>query len=195
MRNIRTGNGFTLIELMIVVAIIGILAAIAIPNFLDFQFRAKSREAKNVINAIVALQNEYFKEHGVYFSQMEPVPNAEVGPELIVRGSSAYWVQPETEGVDISQFFPEQGVRCQYAVGTSEDGLAFAAVGRCNIDGRGDYAYYAHFRTDGNGNSVKDPLGGCEHEGVWGFTSHDSDRGSQKNMTGRCDTRYGDSIF
>jgi len=51
-KSFRKQEGFTLIELMIVVAIIGILAAIAIPNFITYQSKSKQSEAKVSLGAI-----------------------------------------------------------------------------------------------------------------------------------------------
>jgi type IV pilus assembly protein PilA len=65
---LRSKKGFTLIELMIVVAIIGILAAIAIPNFLKFQAKSKTSEAKTNLGAIFVGQTSFFGESNQYGS-------------------------------------------------------------------------------------------------------------------------------
>ncbi|MCL2012469.1 MAG: prepilin-type N-terminal cleavage/methylation domain-containing protein [Cystobacterineae bacterium] len=62
-------KGFTLIELMIVVAIIGVLAAIAIPNFIKFQARSKQSEAKANLKAIFTAQKAFFAENDKYSNQ------------------------------------------------------------------------------------------------------------------------------
>src|ERR1700694_437320 len=59
-------KGFTLIELMIVVAIIGILAAIAIPNFIKFQARSKQSEAKANMKAMFTAEKAFFQEKDRY---------------------------------------------------------------------------------------------------------------------------------
>ena len=62
----RLARGFTLIELMIVVAIIGILAAIAIPNFMKFQARARQSEAKTNLKGIFTAVKAHFAEQTKY---------------------------------------------------------------------------------------------------------------------------------
>ncbi|HEU5201464.1 MAG TPA: prepilin-type N-terminal cleavage/methylation domain-containing protein, partial [Nitrospira sp.] len=67
-QKLKGQKGFTLIELMIVVAIIGILAAIAIPNFLAYQARAKQSEAKTNLGGIYTSEIGYFGEYNDFQS-------------------------------------------------------------------------------------------------------------------------------
>ena len=64
MKKLMKKRGFTLIELMIVVAILGILAAVAIPAFINYMKRAKTSEALTGVNKIFEGAVAYFAEGG-----------------------------------------------------------------------------------------------------------------------------------
>jgi type IV pilus assembly protein PilA len=59
-------DGFTLVELMIVVAIIGVLSAVAVPNFKKYQAKAKTSEAKVQLAAAYTAQQAFYGDFGVY---------------------------------------------------------------------------------------------------------------------------------
>ena len=86
MRRIRQSEGFTLIELMIVVAIIGILAAIAIPNFLKFQCKSKQSEAKTNLSGIFTAEKAFFGEYNTYGTDLISVNWQPDGSPLYVYG-------------------------------------------------------------------------------------------------------------
>ena len=71
-------KGFTLIELMIVVAIIGILAAIAIPAYQDYTIRAQVTEGLNLAGDLKAAVAEHFAQFGAW-----PADNAALGITLV----------------------------------------------------------------------------------------------------------------
>ena len=59
-------KGFTLIELMVAVAIIGVLAAIAVGLFRGYAMRAQQSEAKELLSSIYTAESAYFAEKGTY---------------------------------------------------------------------------------------------------------------------------------
>jgi len=77
----KNQQGFTLIELMIVVAIIGILAAIAIPAYQDYTIRAQVSEGLNLSGAAKAAVTEFYQDQGA-----APTTNAMAGLDDAIAG-------------------------------------------------------------------------------------------------------------
>ncbi len=71
--------GFTLIELMVVVGIIGILVAIAAPNFQRYQSKARQTEAKLALAAIYAAEKSFYSEFAAYAGSMDAIGYAPEG--------------------------------------------------------------------------------------------------------------------
>src|SRR5262245_65332888 len=99
-----------MIELMIVVGIIGVLAAIAIPTFLRYQLRTRATETLTHLKGIAATEDAYYAEHVTYVSVPIPVPSpAPVGTQRVP------W--PGGTRFDVIGWAPEGGVVFQYEIG------------------------------------------------------------------------------
>ncbi len=79
---LQSKSGFSLVELMVVVAIIGILATIAVPNFQRFQARAKQASAKTELTGIYTAQKAFYVEYNSYTPDLQLAGFAPEGIQL-----------------------------------------------------------------------------------------------------------------
>lgn len=80
--SLKRQAGFTLVELMVVVAIIGLLSAVAVPNFKKYQAKSKVSEAKLQLSALYTAQTSFFSDYNMYANCLRYMgfdPAAEVG--------------------------------------------------------------------------------------------------------------------
>ena len=105
MKNLQ--KGFTLIELMIVVAIIGILAAIAIPAYSDYTKRAKVTELVTAGSACKASVSEYFQAQGAYPPNIDAAgcsatPTAKIESLTLAASGGVITVTANSTGAGVS---------------------------------------------------------------------------------------------
>jgi len=184
MRTLHTRKGgFTLIELMIVVAIIGILAAIAIPNFLQFQLRSKTGEAKTNLAAIRTAEEGYFAE----FNNYVVAPST---PGTTATANKRVW--PTGTSFDQLGWSPEGEVFYNYDVAAAGSSYTIAATG--DLDGNtaptSDYGY-VHPAPGGTA-GLAGAIGTCVAGGVYNPASLAQDL---LNTVGPCEPLDGQSEF
>jgi len=155
MRILRTRRGFTLIEVMIATAVVGILASVAIPQFITYQYRSKRSEAMTNVEAIVKSEIAYFGANGVFWSA-PPVPAPIPGPKVP-------WDAVAHAAFDGLGYQPEGAVwyrydvntdpgSCGCGVGSNGEALCFTASAYGDTDGDGFVSMVSYFYTDPAGN-------------------------------------------
>jgi prepilin-type N-terminal cleavage/methylation domain-containing protein len=157
----RREGGFTLIELMITVAIIGVLAAIAIPAFLNYQNRSRRSEAFSNLAAIAKLEQSYFAEYNSYVDVAAPQPGTANGD--VPNTSKRRW-SPAANGplgFGTVGWEPEGDVYFDYDVdtGTGCPFDCFTAVAYGDADGNGNLSVIQYVQPSVSGTTEPTAFG------------------------------------
>ena len=130
-------KGFTLIELMIVVAIIGILAAVAIPAFMDYMKKSKKTEASLQLNKISKNNKTYFITNASFVTQngaVQPGANGAAcsGPGKKFAVNTAGW--QDTAGWQALDFQVDEPNLFSYTYTAGANTSTAVAVGDLDCD-------------------------------------------------------------
>ena len=117
-------KGFTLLELMVVVAIIGVLATVAIPLFGGLLKRSKTTEAKSSLGDMRTLQEAYHAEYDMYIG-VPPLQEIPAGLHTDQDG--------DKDNMSALGFHPKGVTRYAYTVDAA-DSLTFTAAAEGNLD-------------------------------------------------------------
>jgi type IV pilus assembly protein PilA len=161
--SVRRRAGFTLVELMIVVAIIGVLCAVAVPNFLAYQARSRRSEAYTNLSALARAEKAYQAERNDFVDVVDATGEATVPDPTVYGGlgtTTMPWDATATSLSDRLGWAPEGQVFYTYEVNNGQFGaacsctLCFTATAHGDVDGNAGWSalMYVHPQSDTAGN-------------------------------------------
>ena len=157
-------RGFTLIELMIVVAIIGILAAVAIPAFMDYMKRSKKTEASLQLNKIGKNSKRAYMENSQYVSgttPFTPTPvnagrgccgGAGLSPNHCAANPSSFTANATWKALDFEINEPQL-----YRYSYHSDGKTFTALAVGDLDCDGTEVTYTLTGDESGATRIEEP--------------------------------------
>ncbi len=154
MRRMRTRGGFTLVELMIVVALIGVLSAIAIPGFLTYQARARRAESYSNLAALAVAEKGYVATGGSFHDSALPWPDASSYGGL--GTSKMQWEASAEAAFAELGWSPEGQVYYSYQTNTSTNcscTLCFTATAYGDVDGNNKVSAVMYVEPQRNADS------------------------------------------
>jgi type IV pilus assembly protein PilA len=128
-------SGFNLIELMIVLAIVAILSAIALPGLMRFVAKAKRTEAYVVLRSLYAAEKAYWIEHGTYSTALLNADGVGWKPEGTLQYTYGFDQGGEGKGYVVGKLKAPGSA----LAGTKATGNEFVIAAAADIDGDGDY--------------------------------------------------------
>ncbi len=134
-------RGFTLIELMIVVAIVAFLSMVSVPSFMRYMAKAKRTEAYMNLGSIYTAEKMHWAEHGCFTAQLCGVNGAGWKPEGYTQGGSKerfYYTYGFAQGKEGENFFTGKlGAVIGNLAQAKAEQHTFLAIAAGDIDGDG----------------------------------------------------------
>lgn len=129
-------RGFTFVEMVVVVAVIGVLAAIAIPQFMDYLKKSKRSDAVGVLTEAAQFMERYYSDNGGYYDAINNAnPTLPAAISVVPRGATDVYYNISFSGTNTASAFTVQAVPVNSMAGDACGTFTLTNTGQRAVSG------------------------------------------------------------